>query len=277
MKLNLISAALIAATLTLAASASTVAVYKFDELSGDIAADSLRPGGIGDATLVNFSGSQWAAGQIGNALTFDGVNDYAWSAEPFAAGTTKLSISSWVYLDAVGGTPDSWATIVKCWPAAFHFGLNAGDGRLSNYLNGSGSGVAISPAQLGANAWHHVAFTYDGETGTHVLYIDNSAVVTVNTGVPAALNTDGTTMGIGVKLNSSSATTPSTDGSDGFWRGKIDDLAFFDHALSAGEVATIYNNGLAGVSVVPEPMTTNVIVTTGCALFGLRRRRRTVA
>lgn len=272
MRTCFISAVLIAATLSV--SASTVAVYKFDEIAGDIAVDSVRLSGTGDATLVNFGGSQWATGQIGNALTFDGTNDFAWAPEPFAAGTKQLSISGWVYLDNVGGTPDTWATIVKCWPAAFHFGLNAGDGRLSNYLNGSGSGVAISPGQLGANAWHHVAFTYDGDTGTHVLYIDKSPVVSVSTGVPASLPTDGTTMGIGVKLNGSAGTTPSTDGSDGFWRGKIDDLAFFDHALSAGEITTIYDNGMAGISVVPEPATTSVIVTTGCSMLGLMRRRR---
>src|SRR5688572_28629336 len=106
-----------------------ISVYQFDETSGTIADDYVRSA-VGDATLVNFGGSQWVTGQIGNALNFDGTNDYAWTNDPIATGATKLSLSSWVYLDNVGGTVDSWAGIATNWPGAFLMALDSSTGRL---------------------------------------------------------------------------------------------------------------------------------------------------
>ena len=53
----------------------------------------------------------------------------------------------------------------------------------------------------------------------------------------------------------------------------IDDFAVWDRALSAGELATVYEFGLAGASVaqIPEPATMALL---GCALAALAARRR---
>ncbi|HEV57513.1 MAG TPA: hypothetical protein ENN87_08445, partial [Phycisphaerales bacterium] len=57
-------------------SVGAVGWWKMNESSGTTAADG--SGNAQDGTLNNFDGSQWVAGQTGygNALEFDGVDDY---------------------------------------------------------------------------------------------------------------------------------------------------------------------------------------------------------
>jgi hypothetical protein len=55
-----------------AATSGLAGYWKFDEGSGTVASDSSNNGNTG--TLVN--GPQWVDGIRGNALTFDGVDDY---------------------------------------------------------------------------------------------------------------------------------------------------------------------------------------------------------
>ena len=77
-----------------------------------------------------------------------------------------MSFSGWVWAD----TRPAWASIAKNWGGSqsgqFHLGLNASDGRLSNYLT-NGTNV-IDSVQFPTGSWQHVAVTYDG--ATHRLY-----------------------------------------------------------------------------------------------------------
>ena len=249
------------------AHAALVAAYTFDETSGTTATDSVR-GVTGNATLLN--GASFATGQIGNALTLDGTNDYAWANDPVVTGATQLTISAWVYSNS---SPNQWASIVKNWGGgAFHFGLNSTTGMLGNYLNSGVGGTIQAPSALTLNVWHQVAFTYDGTL--HKLYIDGALVQTVSSGVPTSLSSAGTTMGIGVKLANGDSTAAASDGSQGYWKGQIDDLAFYDNALTESDITTLYNNGIAGVSAVPEPSTYGLIGAGALAGAAFVRRRR---
>jgi hypothetical protein len=65
--------------------------WQLDETSGTSAAEA--SGAAPNGTLNNFSGSYWTTGQIGGALSFDGVDDYV---EIGNAGTGVQSLVFWV-------------------------------------------------------------------------------------------------------------------------------------------------------------------------------------
>ena len=224
---------------------------------------------------MGFDGSQWAPGKIGGALSTDGVNDWLRAVNPIANGATAMSFSGWVKADSRPG----WSSIVKNWGGAqagqYHFGLQAGDGDLSNFLNNSAGGVnnLRENSPIGLDEWTHVAFTFGD--GKHKLFKNGAKIAEAD--YSGALNyttvhqTDGTgILGIGVKT--SDAGDVPDPGAPGFWDGSFDDFAFWDMPISEANVATIYQNGLNGISVVPEP--SGMVLAMIGLLGGLRLRRQ---
>ncbi|HWB04417.1 MAG TPA: LamG-like jellyroll fold domain-containing protein [Verrucomicrobiales bacterium] len=248
------------------AHAALTAAYQFNEASGNSASDAIR-GATGVATLNNFGGAQWVPGKIGNALEFDGANDFALALNVIPTGTTAMTISAWVWADAA----PTWGSIVKNWGDAsagsFHFGFDNTSGRISNYLAAPQAGPLIAPGILTLNAWHHVAVTYNGSAGNQTLYIDGLQVASST--APPDLDALTPNMSIGVKTNNS--TLAASGAAAGYWDGKIDDLAFWNEALSAAQILQIKNNGDAGIGVVPEPSSMALLLL---GVAGMSRRRR---
>jgi MYXO-CTERM domain-containing protein len=251
--------------------AAQTAGYKFDETAGNTATDAIR-GATGNGTLSNFGGAQWVPGKIGMALDFDGTNDFVLSLNALPTGTTAFSISLWAWAD----TGLSWNTLVKNWgeasTGAFHLGLDAGSGRLSNYLGAPTAGPITSGA-FTLGTWHHVALTWSGTTHSEVLYLDGAQVAALSTPALNSLVALGNVMAFGVKPNEA-GTGAATDCCPGYWDGKMDDVAFFNTVLAPAEVAQIKTNGDNGISVisVPEPGSA-ILGLAGLAGLFLRRRR----
>ncbi len=259
---------------TTARAADLISVYTFDEQSGDLAADAIR-GAAGDASLMNFDGSQWSPGFIGGGVSLDGADDWMRAVNPIVNGATAMSFSGWVKAD----TPPVWSSIVKNWGGAqagqYHFGLQAGDGDLSNFLKNSDDSVnnIRESSPFGLDEWTHVAFTH-GE-GKHKLFKNGAKIAEADFsgGLNWPLNqqNDGTgILGIGVKTNDSG--DAADPGAPGYWDGSFDDFGFWDGTLSEAEVETIYQNGLQGISVVPEPSSMSLVVLGLLCALGMRRR-----
>ena len=69
-----------------------VGAYSFDAGSGTSAADS-----SGSANTGTLSGATWAAGKNGNALSFDGVNDWVTIADSASLDLTSgMTLEAWV-------------------------------------------------------------------------------------------------------------------------------------------------------------------------------------
>jgi autotransporter-associated beta strand protein len=237
--------------LSSAAQAGLISVYKFDETTDNTAVDAIRPG-TGDGTLSNFNGSQWVPGKFGNCVVFDGVDDYINALNTAPTGTTAFTISVWAYAETAAG----WATIVKNWGHAtvgsFHFGINGTANRPGNYLtNGTNT---QAPSNLALQTWNHLAVTYNGPTNTQKLYI-NGVLVATSTAAPASLTALGTRMGIGAKLRDDQTLPALPANVPGFWKGKLDDLAFWDETLTDQQILEIRNNGEMGVGVLDPQVT----------------------
>ena len=83
-----------------------VAAYGFEETSGPTVTDSSGQNNAG--TIIN-SAARTAAGKIGRAIDFDGVNDYVSVADANSLDlTTGMTLEAWVQLD----TASPWRTAI---------------------------------------------------------------------------------------------------------------------------------------------------------------------
>ena len=104
---NQTTSSAVSVTVNNTAAPNLVAAYGFDEGTGTTLTDNSGRGHTG-----TISGATWAtAGRFGNALTFDGVNDWVTVADANALDlTTGMTLEAWVYPTASGG--GSWRTVL---------------------------------------------------------------------------------------------------------------------------------------------------------------------
>ena len=210
-----------------------VADWKFNEGTGSTAADSSGNGN--DGTLVN--NPTRVNGKIGNALSFDGVNDYiSTTNSPSLNPADEITIIAWVKPSVTPQT--GWNKIIAkpftsrtspwqqyaltLYDAHFVFELNAG---------GSKSGVH-STAPLVNNTWYHVAGTYNGsEMRIYVNAVLNGTLL--KSGVIAEYSTN---VHIGAGIYS--------DAQEEYINGTIDEVKIYNRALDADEIMADYEKGL---------------------------------
>ncbi len=188
--------------------------------------------GWGDWNLAGLDKS--TSGQAGQALGLDGVNDYVDLPDNFS-NVTDFSFAAWVYWE--GG---NW------WQRIFDFGqdtntymfLTPSQGTNMRFAIRAGGGaeqILDASTPLTQTEWVHVAVTLDGSTG--VLYINGNAVDTQTiTLTPQDVVGENTWLGRSQYV------------ADPTFNGKIDKVVVFDQALSASEMADIYDTGWSSLS-----------------------------
>ncbi len=252
----LIGAAFSAALLAFAApaSASLIASYNFNEVSGSIAHPTV---GAIDGTLVG-DASFVGGGVQGNAVSMtadgNGLVDFGTSLMP----SNPFSVQIWVNTTSGSGAPLSYhtATVV----AGFILGIgDIGDGcggtagTVSFYVAYPCSGHSVTAVNDGE--WHQLVGVFTGSQT--LVYVDG----TLETGSPG-----------GNPLNAAPANTVFSAGGvtvagvpKASYNGLLDNLQLYDHALSGTEVLELYN------SQVPVPATLSLI-GAGLLALGLKRR-----
>lgn len=180
------------------------------------------------------NGVTFAPGKIGQAFSFDGVNDYI--DIPDAGGSTSLNlnyqtISMWINptmsssssfavfpLDKRNGSPNfvgEYAMLIR------------GNGAYQVVTHTTGAMGFVNGTNLGTipmNAWSHVAWTWNGNALK--VYLNGSEIASdAGTGT--------------ILQNSSSLKIGARSDVTSFFKGLIDDLRIYDNALSAPEVGAI--------------------------------------
>jgi len=212
-----------------------VAYWKFDETNGLLAAEATGRSSNGTLTGFPANNSQWVAGRNDGALRFRGSPDFVRVAN-YPKTTNALTVSAWVLAEA----RPIWASIAKNWGGSlagqFHFGLRDTAGDLDIFVHTSAGDFSVRENVLfPTGSWQHVAFT--AEAGTLRLF-RNGRLVASGPYSGNFLASATAPLGIGVKLND--AGNAADTGAPGYWRGSIDDLALWNRALTAGEIATIH-------------------------------------
>jgi hypothetical protein len=118
-----------------------------------------------------------------------------------------------------------------------HFANGTGDNwDFANY-----TGTARWPKMYDGN-WHHVAFTYDAGSKTGILYRDG-AVFDTKTNETIVFDGKASQFVLGGFQEAASIVDTYANNSwMGYFPGAIDQLRMYNTALSAGDVAALYNN-----------------------------------
>ncbi|MDO8523310.1 MAG: LamG domain-containing protein, partial [bacterium] len=199
-----------------------------------------RSGNNNNGTLTN--GPTRAIGKIGQALKFDGVNDYVNIGDKTTLELNfPLTISAWVKQSSIGVLDTETSIISKYLSAGnqreWHFStISQGSQITFEFIKsrdgvGAGSLDPVSSATLvGANTWAHGAITIDS-SGNYVFYLN---------GVPDGTGTIANTT---IFHGTASATIGEWSNPAALFPGSIDDVRVYNRALTPAEILRLYNLG----------------------------------
>lgn len=196
-----------------------VAAYGFNEGSGGTVADASGSGNGG-----TLSGTTWATGKYGGALSFNGSNSWVTIPDANSLDLNTFTVSAFVK-PAV--TQSGWRTILlKEKPGALAYALYANGvspAAPAVYVeNPTEVGTANGPSALPVGQWSYVTGTYDGSALR--LYVDGVLKATKNTS--------------GTVTASAGALRIGGNSVWGEWfNGAIDEVRIYNRALSATEIA----------------------------------------
>ena len=230
-------------------------IWLFDEGKGKTVADLSENGNDGELK----EGAKWDAGKFGQAVVFDGKDDYVEIAPSPLFNPEVFTVTFWMYPTTVGGNNPAGkgsATLVIA-------NGNPGDGGGANwwfeFWNGGNfefkscqAGCAASTTPLNApNQWYFIAGIYNGTE--YELYIDGE----FKSKGPNKVGEPEKGLLIGSGL------CPAGHGCDGgYFKGIIDDVAMFSDTLSEAALKTLMDDGVGKVLGVAPVEPTGKLATT---------------
>jgi LruC domain-containing protein len=178
----------------------------------------------------------YTAGATGQAFNIAGAG-YLAVVDNAELRPARLTVSAWVRATSFTG---SWDSVVSkgasggdpamgCCGDSYWLGTYAGRPRLHMAFAG-GDRALTGPSVLSLNTWHHLAATFDGATVR--LFVDGAEVAALASTLPIAYDSGNVPLVIGDDINSGSLSNIR-------WRGAVDEVALYDRALSAAELAAL--------------------------------------
>jgi hypothetical protein len=185
------------------------------------------------------NGAAYAPGKVSQAFSFDGTEGYV--NVPYSSSLDlqgSLTITAWI--NSTNNSSLNRGIAGKA--GGYQIYVEAGGLLVFGFYNVSGGWTLLhSSILIPENAWVHVAGTFNSTDGTMQLYINGAPDTSLSTAQRLSANANPVKVG--------------GFGSDGSpFSGRIDEVGIFNPALSASEIATIYNadsSGMCRPSVVP--------------------------
>lgn len=210
--------------------------YPLDETAGTAATDlgALAAAGVYSAGIT--LGQPSASSRMGLSPHFDGNAGTFVDLGKFHPGDS-VTVEAWASLDT-DARNNSWHAIVARWDGSFELDFGTSEGANLFLNNDAGTfGQASSPTPSARGQWHHLVGVYAGEVAS--LWVDGQ--LTDSRSLPGVLrDQDGssTTIMIGATRD---GLAPS-----GFnFKGFIDEVAIYDHALSAAQIRNHYRTSIS--------------------------------
>ena len=210
---------------------------------------------VGGNNGMLVSGAGYTNGEVGQAFSFNNSGTQAVDIplSPSLNITNQVTIEFWMKA-APGNSMNSFQGLVTS--DNYFISIDVGNPNLGGYgvdfaINDSGTFYQAANANGGgahvsAGVWHHIAGTYDGTKLQ--LYVDGQpwGNPLLHTGAISPLVLPGEFISIGSEDGRASCGCTGRH----FW-GLIDEASIYNRALSASEIAAIYNAGSAGKCFTP--------------------------
>lgn len=210
--------------------------------------------GGNNGTAINNLGFE--SGEVGTAFSLNGNNSYllVQSSNPslnVGAGN-GMTIEGWINPAVVNREQllSEWERILGSRSGAdvgVNFAIEPTGELFVNFKAATGIDhtLASPSGALTANAWQHVAMTYDKDSGIGALYINGVAVASQNFGRFTPL-TSYTNLVIGARTYNATESAPIS-----VFGGGMDEWALYQRALSPNEISAIYAAGSSGKCFPP--------------------------
>jgi hypothetical protein len=225
------------------AQANLLDYWTFDEMSGEVANDTV--GGRNGNWQNAGANLSWTTGIVGGAANLGGQtagnNYFRVDLAGRLVDATSLTISMWARPDAFTGSTyeglfTTRGTVTGTAIGNLNWGFSWENGNsqpnpLPHLDSRTGNGLDSTGAmEVGAGAnggWHHVVLVWDGVAGTHTQYLNGVAT--------SAAGPVGTLSGGVWHIGHDDCCGGSRD-----FDGAVDDLAVWDQALTAQDVADLF-------------------------------------
>ncbi len=228
--------------------------------------------GTNNGTLVG--GVSYAAGEVGQAFSFDGTSGYVAIPDSPSLDSliTNITIELWMKSGQTNANSDWKGIVTKGNSTAWQLKAESGAKTLNWCFGTSVNSYQLTGTRnVNDEQWHHVAATYDGTN--MFIYVDGTLDASQAATGLIVPNSDLVCIGANSK-----AYVPSCGCQEPgyFFNGLIDEVSIYNRALTASEIQAIYAAGSAGKcppSPTPPSITTqptNQTVTVGgTAIFSV--------
>ena len=237
-------------------------LWHFDEGAGDIAYDSSGVSLPNDGTITEATYAGSANAMFGDALSFDGVNDYVdFGSDASLQLTDEFTIELWVNRTDKTTFERFLSHSIDASTYAYEVGvdyLNPNQWRLR--LNSDAKTLKVTMVG-GAGEWIHVAFVYDKSLTSDNMKIYENGTLVASGDYNQSLTNHGT---LGTNRQGKA---------DGWLKSTIDEVRIWDGALTTEQIIDSYNSGIvlkkqmsADEAWLGDHITTTLEVATATAV-----------
>ena len=220
--------------MTLALKNGLLAYLPFDETNGTQFAMDVS-GKNRYATLLGFESNQsiWEAGKIGNAIRFDGLNDYA--TVPASLGS-NFTVCFWLKTTSNDGTATAtdWNGPIGLVAGPFDtHALMLATGKFRLWSGAYNRCRRTSNTSVNHGSWVHLSAARQ-----HVIHNQGHMKIFINGNSDQSTKIDGTKNYTGSILH-----IGKTPDGTAYFNGLLDDLRIYNRTLTNSEVQAVYNLG----------------------------------
>ena len=194
---------------------------------------------VGNSASTSQSNNTATLNNMNYVLDLDGSSEYASIANNSAYQPSAFTVQAWVNLDAeAGGTTRYFVHRHKTW----YIGLKSDGTKFIGAVRDDNANQWQEPESTTNPdpdaGWYQVVLTF--ESSVSKLYVNGgTSDVDTDNSSGYATNSQTTIVAIGAKYN---------DGASNYFDGQIDEIAFWNEALTAAEITALYNSGY-GINV----------------------------